>query len=163
MIDVTITGTLPQLNSDLTEAMEKVATIMYESVQQNFITGGRPTQWTPLKSYELSGSMASHLMQSGYMFENIQLEWDGQSATVFIDTARVPYAAIHNFGGVIQHPGSSKFQAFEYGGGMVYTWFTKAHAIPIPQRQFMMFQDEDRTKILEIVGNAIFTESTPIN
>lgn len=161
-IDVKLSGSWPEANADMTEAFEKIADVMFRSVQQNFIVGGRPTAWPPLSAYGVDGAQASHLMQSGNLFENIQLEWDRQSATVGIDTVRVPYAAIHNFGGVIQHPGSKKFQAFEYNGGMVFTWGTKAHAIPMPQRQFMMFQEEDRTEILGIYGDAIFTEATLI-
>lgn len=155
MIDIQITGRFPQLNADLTPAMEQAADIMFRSVQQNFIEGGRPNQWEPLQPFGLP----SHLYQNGEMFESIQIEWGNNSATVFIDTARIPHAAIHNFGGVIKHPGSSKFQAFQYGGEWVYTWYTKPHDIPIPQRQFMIFQEEDKAKILQILSNAIFFQS----
>ena len=136
MIDIQITGTLPKLNDNLEPAMEKIADIMFRSVQENFLAGGRPNQWAPLQPF----GEPSHLMQSGEMFQNIQLKWDATSATVYLDTSRVPYAAIHNFGGTIKHPGSDKFQAFEYMGGMIYTYGTKAHNINIPQRMFMHFQ-----------------------
>ena len=155
MIEIQIKGQLPNLNSNLEPAMGKVVDIMYRSVQENFIAGGRPNQWEPLKPFGES----SHLMKSGNMFQNIMLRWSDREAVVFIDTAKVPYAAIHNFGGTIKHPGSSKFQAFEYGGGMVYTWGTKPHDIPMPKRQFMMFQEEDKAKILQTLSDAIFTTS----
>jgi phage gpG-like protein len=155
MIQIEMTGNLPTLNADLEPAMEKIADIMFRSVQENFIVGGRPNLWEPLQPFGLP----SHLMQTGRMFESIQLQWGSTSATVFIDTSRVPYAAIHNFGGVIKHPGSSKFQAFEYGGGTVFTHYTKPHDIPIPKRQFMMFQDQDREQILQTLSNAIFFQS----
>jgi phage gpG-like protein len=93
------------------------------------------------------------------MFESIQIEWGEKSASVFIDTERVPYARIHNEGGTIKHPGSNKFQAFGFGDGMVFTHYTKPHDIQIPRRQFMLFQDEDKTAILELLSNAIFSES----
>ena len=162
MIDITISGSLPVVNSDFTEAFETIADIMFRSVQENFIVGGRPNQWPALKEFGLAGSVASHLYKSGFMFENIQLEYDGQHAKVSIDTTRVPYAAIHNFGGTIDHPEvSGKLMVFNYGGGIVFTYHTKRHDINIPQRQFMMFQDEDREQILQTLSNAIFTETIP--
>jgi len=161
MIDITISGSLPVVNSDFTEAFETIADIMFRSVQENFIVGGRPNQWPALKEFGLAGSVASHLYKSGFMFENIQLAYDSQHAKVSIDTTRVPYAAIHNFGGTIKHPGSDKFQVFPYNGGMIFTHGTKPHDINIPQRQFMMFQDEDREQILQTLSNAIFTETIP--
>jgi phage gpG-like protein len=154
MLNIELTGTLPKLNNNLEPAMEKIADVMFRSVQENFLAGGRPNQWAPLQPL----GEQSHLYQSGRMFENIQLKWDATSAMVYLDTARVPYAAIHNFGGVIKHPGSDKFQAFEYMGGMVFTHGTKAHNINIPQRMFMLFQEEDKTKILEILSSAIFIQ-----
>lgn len=157
MIDVKLSGDMPTVNTDYTSAMEQIRDIMFASVQQNFITGGRPTQWEPLQPFGLP----SHLYQSGAMFDSIQVEHDRNHASVFIDTARMPYAAIHNYGGTIKHPGSKKFQAFQYGDAMVFTYGTKAHDIRIPQRQFMMFQEEDKTAILQILGNAIFIESLP--
>jgi phage gpG-like protein len=155
MIDIQITGTLPKLNDNLEPAMEKIVDIMFRSVQENFLASGRPNQWAPLQPF----GEQSHL---GNIFENIQLKWDATSATVYLDTSRVPYAAIHNFGGVIKHPGSDKFQAFEYMGGMIFTHGTKAHNINIPQRMFMMFQEEDKTKILEILSSAIFIQGEQI-
>jgi len=153
MIDIQLTGQLPQLNADLESAMEQIADIMFRSVQQNFIAGGRPDQWAPLMPLM---AQASHLYQTGNLFESIQIAWGDKSATVFIDTVRVPYAAINNFGGVIKHPGSSKFQVFDYGGGTIFTHGTKPHDIPIPARTFMMFQEEDKTQILQTLSNAIF-------
>ena len=81
---------------------------------------------------------------------------DGSAfAEVGIDTAIVPYAAIHQFGGTIEHPGSDKFQAFEIGGQWVYTHGTKPHPITIPARPYMMFQDADVEQIIQILGDKI--------
>lgn len=152
MINIQIEGKLPELNADLEPAMQEIADVMFRSVQQNFIAGGRPDQWAPLMPL----GQSSHLYRTGNLFESLQLAWDKSSATVFIDTARIPYAAILNFGGIIKHPGSSKFQAFDLGGKMIYTHGTKAHDIPIPARPFMVFQEEDKEQILQTLSNAIF-------
>jgi phage gpG-like protein len=159
MINIEIQGKLPQVNTNFESVMEKITDIMYRSVQMNFIAGGRPQPWKSLQPFGES----SHLMRSGNMFENIQLKWDASSATVYLDTARVPYAAINNFGGTIQHPGSDKFQAFDRGGEMIFTHGTQPHAINIPARPFMMFQEEDKTRILEIMRSSIFTTSQQEN
>jgi len=152
---VTITGNLPNVNADFAEQMGLIGQLLFDSITQNFIDGGRPDQWEPLKA-----GGKSHLIQSGALVESLQMTSDQNSAMVSVDTNQIPYAAIHNFGGTIQHPGSNKFQAFEYDGGMVFTWKTKPHKIRIPQRQFMLFQQEDKQKILAMLAGAIFTQST---
>ena len=155
MIDIKITGTLPKVNTNFEPQMEQIADLMYRSVQENFLSGGRPNQWAPLQPL----GEISHLMRNGNLFENIQLRWNDKEAVVWVDTARVPYAAINNYGGTIKHPGSEKFQVFDYMGGTVFTHGTKPHNINIPARPFMLFQEEDKTRILEILSSAIFIES----
>ena len=50
----------------------------------------------------------------------------------------VKYAAIHEFGGIIQHPGSDKLQAWTNAAGKkIVVHGTKPHAIPMPERSFM--------------------------
>jgi phage gpG-like protein len=49
----------------------------------------------------------------------------------------VPYASIHEYGGIINHPGSSKFQAFDISGQTIFTHFTRPHTITIPERSYM--------------------------
>ncbi len=159
MIRMWVEGKLPAINVDLEPAFETISDIMFRSVQQNFIVGGRPEKWPSLREFGLSGSAQSHLYQSGHLFESIQLKYDGTQATVFIDTARVPYASILNSGGVIRHPGSDKLQVFHYNGSLVFTQGTKPHNIPIPKRQYMMFQEEDKTQILEVLRNALFPDN----
>lgn len=51
--------------------------------------------------------------------------------------SKVPYAAIHEYGGTINHPGSSKFQVFTIGNKTIRTNFTEAHSITIPKRPYL--------------------------
>jgi phage gpG-like protein len=148
MMEYQITGQLPKLSSDLYPAMEPISLIMLKSVQKNFQAGGRPARWKKLRT-----GGASHL---GGLVNGLQREWGQNYAAVFIDTAAIVYAAIHNSGGTIHHKESFKFQVFEINGHTVFTWHTKEHDIPIPQRMFMMFQEEDKDQILKQVANAIF-------
>lgn len=72
-------------------------------------------------------------------------ESDTQITGKVASSGDVKYAAIHEFGGVIHHPGGTPYMAF---GGQTYFVSlanaknlnlpkTKAHDIPIPQRSFM--------------------------
>lgn len=135
--------------------MRAIVDLMFRSVQQNFIEGGRPNVWPPNQGDN------PILYRTGEMFRGIQLEWDAEHAKVFIDTERIPHALIHNFGGVIHHPGSDKRQSFMTPDGWITTYHTEPHDIPIPQREFMLFQDEDKTAILDIYAGAIFTQTQP--
>lgn len=146
---------LPVISDDFTAVLGEIGEYMMDSITMNFYQGGRPETWEPLKR---TGE-PSLLMQSGRLVSSLQMASNDTEAKVWIDTNAVPYAAIHNFGGVIKHPGSNKFQAFEWNGEMVFTWSTKPHDIPIPQRQFMMFQEEDKQWILSKLASAVFIEA----
>jgi len=151
MIDFIEQGRKISINTDLMSTFESIGDLMYRSVQMNFIAGGRPNQWEGLQPL----GEPSHLYKTGKLQESVQLKWTDNSATVYVDTARVPYAKILHRGGTIKHPGSDKFQVFPYMGGMVYTHGTPPHDINIPARPFMMFQEQDRIEIKNKLRNSI--------
>lgn len=89
----------------------------------------------------------------GPLYQSIGAEMeesaDTISGTVF--SRGVVYARIQEFGGIIKHPGSSKFQAFMgREGKMVFTHFTRPHPIPIPERSYM--RSTLALRRLEIIG-----------
>lgn len=86
---------------------------------------------------KLSGGVLNR--RSGRLYNSIQSQLIENTTSIYgrVSTHGVPYAAIHEFGGVIKHPGSSKFQAWQGPGGWVYTHMTRPHDIPIPQRSYM--------------------------
>jgi phage gpG-like protein len=133
--------------------MRKIADLMYKSVGQNFSVGGRPTAWPPLKT----GGPSFLGGKQGGIFRAIRKSNTANTATVGLSTSQIRYARIHQFGGTIQHPGSSKFQVFMWKGRKVFTWFTKRHKIPMRQRTFLLFQDEDVKAINALVTGAIFS------
>lgn len=94
MITMEMTGKFPQLNSDFLPEMEKVSLMMYDSIEENFIAGGRPNQWPPLKK---TGAK-SHLIKTGALLASIESSFDKESATVGTSTRKVIYAAVHQFG-----------------------------------------------------------------
>jgi phage gpG-like protein len=83
MINIQISGTLPKINTNLEPAMEQIGDLMFDSVLQNFLAGGRPDQWAPLKK---TGE-PSHLFQNGFLVDNIHLEWGSDSTSVYVNKA----------------------------------------------------------------------------
>jgi phage gpG-like protein len=142
--------------SDLSDLFAEAQFIMFQSVMENFSSGGRPNTWAPLKK---TGA-PSHLYKSGRLIEQIRSHSGSDFAEVYVSD--VPYAAIQNFGGTIHHPGSTKFQAFQIGDKWVYTHGTQPHEIDIPARPFMLFQDEDVVRVQTLFAQDIigmfFTE-----
>jgi len=134
MIDGHIDGSLPSGEVDWVELCEQAATLMYASVMENFAVGGRPT-WVPRKD----GTPAT-LFQSGRLKGAIQMVSGNDFAEVFISNGQVPYAFIHQFSG--------------YAG--------RNHAAYIPARPYMMFQDEDKERLVKMfAGEVIKMMSTP--
>lgn len=110
---------------------------------------------TALIRAKLSGGVLN--VRSGKLLNSIQSQLIENTATVYgrVFTQGVPYAAIHEFGGVIHHPGSSKFQSWQGPAGWVYTNFTRPHDIPMPKRSYMNSSlDEMRAEIISRLTTA---------
>lgn len=89
----------------------------------------------------LSGQVLNK--RSGALYNSIRSELVENPLTlygrVYVDpgSPAAKYAAIHEYGGVINHPGSNKFQAWQTAAGWVYTHRTRPHKIPMPERSYM--------------------------
>lgn len=138
---------------------KQVATLVQASVQKNFEVGGRP-KWKPLAASTLrqkrsaslgplkrTGTLMSVVAQSGDSF-----------AKVGVQPAAKAYAAIHQFGDVINHPGGTAYFP-KKGGEIVYVSNAKArpsmprtkpHQITIPARPYLVLQDEDIRDIVAL-------------
>ena len=99
---------------------------------------------------KVSGEVLNH--QTGQLARNIKALKAailmGMTAwKVAVSLLRVPYARIHEYGGIIHHPGSDKLQAWrgapdasrfgERISGMVFTRRTRPHDIPMPERSYL--------------------------
>jgi phage gpG-like protein len=86
---------------------------------------------------KLSGGVLNK--RTGRLYNSVQSMLIENTTSIYgrVSTQGVPYAAIHEFGGIIQHPGSSKFQAWQNAGAWVYTHMTRAHDITMPERSYM--------------------------
>ena len=124
MIQASVTGTLPSAeNLDLAPAMALCARRMLDSIRQNFVAGGRPAAWLPLKK-----GGPSHLFQGGALLNSISAFSGPTWAQA--QTGALPYAAIHQFSG----------------------WAGRGHKSFIPARPYMMFQPEDIEYIRHTIG-----------
>lgn len=155
MIDIKIEGELPELNSNLEPAMGQIQDIMLQSVQMNLTMGGRPNPFAVKQPNE------TPLVGSGKMYAGIQGTHTNNSATVYMDDSVRSskgffYPAALHYGAEIPAV-KGKLMVFEYGGGTVFTMRRKGfHLGPFP---FMIFQEQDKTQILQILSTAIFTEA----
>ena len=138
-----------KLQTDLSPVMDSISKLMKRSIQLNFERGGRPQPWLPLKS-----GGETPLTASGRLYRSINARSGNNWAEVGAG-ASLPYALIHHRGGVIQHPGSTKRQAFRIDGKLIVTYGTKKHPIHIPARPYMVLQREDLAKIAKMIGSFI--------
>lgn len=158
---------LLHLSTELQEAiktsMPQIRRILITSIEQNFMVGGRfsgtgdkatggTQRWKPSKK-----SQGPTLVRKGYLAKSVSAIWSDNSITL---TSGMAYSAIHQFGGVIQHPGGTPYVVI--GKKAVFlkktdakdkpgVKITKPHPITLPSRPFLVVQDEDITAIAEVV------------
>jgi phage gpG-like protein len=161
MLDIKLTGQLPWLNAELEPAMRNIAELMYESVRENFLTGGRPMAWPPNRA----GTPT--LRASGTLEKSIQkMSGDGWAKV----GTNLGYAFTQNFGrSFVPSKSAIGFFWARFYETMDSRWKWMALAgiggkvFKIPQREFMMFQEEDKAKILEMLNSAIFSQTRGAN
>lgn len=126
--------------------MEKIAGIMMNAVDENFIHGGRPL-WTPLKYRD-----GKPLQMSGRLHGSIHPWHDNDSAVV---GTNVVYAAIQNFGGKTRaheiRPRHKKALAF---GGR-FARKVNHPGSDIPARPFLVLTEVDCEEIRQAILDSI--------
>jgi len=158
MISIKIDGEILDIDLNLSKTTRKASLYMKNSLLQNFEMGGRPT-WLPLKS----GGPATLGGIRGMIAQAIGSNYgDTYAEAGFINFPPPLYAMIQQTGGIINHPGSDKFQVFTIGGRVIFTHGTIPHQIPIPARPYIMWQDEDLEYVKDLLGQEILIKS-PIN
>jgi phage virion morphogenesis protein len=126
--------------SDLQKTFKAAGLVIIESVNRNFIEGGRPTPWAPLKPATIRRRRGwgnpQILRDSGLMMASIgdENDWHGiyrlTPLSLEIGT-NAPQAAPHQFGAT---SGSS-------------------HTVVVPARPFMMLQPADADMIARIAAD----------
>lgn len=80
------------------------------------------------------------VQRSGKLMNSIKADMSETPSSVeaSVFSEGVVYARIHEYGGIINHPGSSKLQAWtDKDGRLIVTHYTKPHEIPIPERSYL--------------------------
>ena len=98
---------------------------------------------TELQAYVVKNKLSGQVLNkiSGHLQQSIQqtaIETGTEITGYVYSAGDVKYAAIHEYGGIIHHPGSDKFQAFMgSNGAMVFTNHTAPHVINMPERSYL--------------------------
>ena len=146
---------------DLASPMRRIASQLYNSIQENFDAGGRystpgsimggPNKWEKTKRPPLYSSgkakgreKGTTLVRAGHLQRAITEDSDDGSAWV---TASMVYARIHNFGGKTEpheiKARNGKALAFGIEGKSILRKSVHHPGSDIPARPFMVIQDED--------------------
>lgn len=152
---------LRAVTDDLADAGRAIATVLENSVRQNFEEGGRPNKWQESKRAREQGGQT--LRDTDRLYNSITAAFDAANNQVRVGT-NVVYAPAHHFGAhqtVVQHVREHvaiRNQAF--GRPMTPRPVTvRAHdrtmPLKLPARPFMMIQSEDWETIGDIVQAAI--------
>ena len=150
----------------LKPAMHLISLLVKRSIVTNFNTGGRPIAWKPSRRTLKHGGKT--LVDLGILRSSFETKSDEKSASV---STNIVYAAIHNFGGEINRAsreGALFFKKFKSGKRKGRTLFSKegkasfgkkvnfgGYTVKMPQREFMMMQDEDWPEIRNVLADYI--------
>ena len=156
MIDISIHGELPTIDTDLTPHLRKIGERMVESIRRNFIAGGRPA-WRPLAG----ANNRSPLQGTGRLSRSVRYQVIDNSVVVTAGEG-IPYARIHQAGGTV-HPTiterSKKYfwAMFAATGDPKWKWMAlkkpgSKFNVQIPARPYMNVQPEDMQFVEEILG-----------
>lgn len=132
MISVTITGTVPEVNTDMSERMVKVAEIAKRAIQTNFMMGGRPHAWEPVKPPRFG----TPLIATGALYASIRSDSGPDWAEV---------AAGGNFGDV-----RIPMALFGKGWGE-FTMTGRNLAARLPSRPAMILTEHDLTQMGDVI------------
>lgn len=109
-----------------------------------------------IRMTKLSGTVLQ--ARSGALRRSIRSEFtdNGKRMVAKVGSHGIKYAAIHEYGGVINHPGSDKLQVFKSGGKTVFAHGTRPHKIPMPMRSYLRDSlSESREVIVNRMREAI--------
>jgi phage gpG-like protein len=156
MVEFHLSASMPVLNADYTvDALKKAEAVMLASVQLNIMMGGRP----PFKVKNKNNS--TPLVGTGKMYGGLRSERGSDYAAVYMDKSIVsktgfPYPQSLNDGADVPAV-DGKLMVFEIDGHTVFTYHRKAyHRNAFP---FMIFQEQDKQRILEGFAGSIFKNS----
>lgn len=149
-----------------------------EYVHGNFLKQGfvdkTTHKWPARKKADRNSKQRALLVQSGRLRRDVRVRSVNQSYVV-VGTS-LPYAAVHNEGGTINHPGGTAY--FVKNGETIWVSNrkakslettrrrrlarTKPHRISMPQRQFMPNRRRGSQKLSKMLNKVIVQELNKI-
>ena len=115
---------------------------------------------TYVRDVKLSGGVLNP--RSGKLRSSITYTMQGGGTMQYVDVTSqgVPYAKIHEYGGIVNipeiQPKNARALHFVSGGADIYAARTQAHAVTIPERSFMRSTtDEQRQPITDRLSSAV--------
>jgi len=141
MIQSEAKGAMPELVNNLPDAMQQSADLMRQSIVLNFLMAGRPNAWPNLANHSfVKGSNSrfgtqdtTPLVRTGKMMNSVSSVATANTATAGMMGDFPRWYWIHQTGG----------------------WAGRGHRSFIPQRRYVMFQDQDIHRIQALVAGAI--------
>lgn len=167
------------------ESREEIAAIAEESIMTNFLVGGRwdgraedigifsggESGWPDLaestkRAYEKKGykPLSRTLNRNKGLLSTIEVRAEDEGIAFAAGGTNHPYAAIHQYGGTINHPGgtqygfktkkdaaSGKIQFLKTGTGYMVLGETRPHQIEIPAAPYIVLQNEDIEDFIEVI------------
>ena len=183
-----IINRIKEQGKNLSPALKIIAGLAEETILQNIASHGRwdgndsnitifsggKAKWRALapntvKGYKAKGwsPLVPTLNRNKDLVSRIEVN-PSNTRTIAI-TANSPYAAIHQFGGVINHPGGTAYGYMtkadasrgrivflKAGKGYMVLGKTKPHKITIPARPYVVFQNEDIQEWIDAVNKCYF-------
>ena len=114
------------------EALKKVATMMQQDMVLAFDRSGRGDPWAPLKYRK-----GKPLVLTGALRASGEASSGPDYAQVTAGRGMM-HAAIHQFGGTVQHPGSTKGPIpMMINGVKTFRWMKEPFTIHIPARPYL--------------------------
>lgn len=127
---------------DLDPFWDAVEMHMIDSVTQNFESEGRPTKWEPLSEWTIQAKGSSAILQdSGALKDSINSGNTERTENSLDIWAGEVHGLFHQY---VDMDPMAQF-------GII----NKNKRYPMPMRPFMMFQEEDKDTIEEILGNFV--------
>ncbi|ROL60071.1 hypothetical protein D9V86_09880 [Bacteroidetes/Chlorobi group bacterium ChocPot_Mid] len=180
---------IKEKGKDISPALRIISGLAEETILQNIASHGRydgsegsnvtifsggNQKWKALapstkKAYQVKGysPLLPTLNRNKNLVASIEVNPEKKSAIVI--SANSPYAAIHQFGGIINHPGGTeygfmtkadaskgKILFLKKGSGYMVLGTTKPHKIEIPARPYLVFQDKDIKEWIDAIGDFYF-------
>jgi len=145
--------------------MRALSRDMVSAIEDNFEEEGRPKKWKKLKASTINQRKKQRTWPGRILQRSAGGLANSISGSHTKDTATAgtnkKYAAIHNYGGTIKHPGGTPYITTKKGAIFMKkdgkypkgTKFTKAHDIKMPARPFMDFTQSDVKDFEDTITN----------